>query len=292
MSDLLVLLATALSLPLAAVLLARRGARGADLGAAVGTAAFGIFLVAAMTAHNVEVAVGWFVRERLSGDGPHGLDFRTYALFLLGGILTGAGVVALRAAPGVGWGLRSRRRSALRAVGTTLAVSVPLVAVHAFFGVLVTALGLVTALVLAAGGRPSGSTPEPASPDPPRRRGGEGPVALVVGTTRSGRALCRALLDAGATLYVADANLDVAAAAAVELGPGAHAIPLDPASTIDWQVACGYLRFEHGGADLVVRCGGPQGGPSSERPASVFGPRSRHLTLPPPQCARTSLSTD
>ena len=269
MSDLLVLSSAVLSLPVASVFLARRGVRGTPLLAAVVTAAFGAFLVVAMTAHNVEVAVVWFVRDRLSGDGPHGLDFRTYALLLLGGVLTGTGVVALRAALGVGRGRRAARRSALRSVATTLAVSVPLLAVHPFFGALVTALGLVTAAALAAAARRPRPRPTPvphAEPEP-RETEDEKPVALVVGATRHGRALCRALLATGATVYVADADLGVAAVVAADLGPGAHAFPLDPASEVDWQIARGWFRSEHGGADLVVRCDGSRASPPAGRSA-------------------------
>jgi hypothetical protein len=53
-----------------------------------------------MTAHHIAVAVGWAVGSRLDGPGPTPLDFRTYALLFLGGVLTATGLLVLRAVPG------------------------------------------------------------------------------------------------------------------------------------------------------------------------------------------------
>ena len=257
MSDHLVPLVTLAGAVLATVWLARRGVCGRQLVGAGASALFGTFLIAAMTAHNVEVAYGWLARH------PDTLDFRTYGLLLLGGVLTVSGIALWRAIPGVSRADLEARQSALRAISGALLVTAPLLAVHPFFGLLVTTLGLGAGLAVAVvPARPMGSagTDDGTPTAPPAEALSEAeaefvePVVLVVGANARSRTLCRTLLDAGATVYVTDASLDVASRLAVELGSRAYVVPLNPATEIGWQIACGFLRAEHGGVDLVLRC--------------------------------------
>jgi NAD(P)-dependent dehydrogenase (short-subunit alcohol dehydrogenase family) len=80
-------------------------------------------------------------------------------------------------------------------------------------------------------------------------------VALITGAaTALGAALARGLVDSGATVYVADADLDAAARLAVTLGPGARSIRLRPGEPLDWRVARAAIVGECGRLNIVVRC--------------------------------------
>jgi NAD(P)-dependent dehydrogenase (short-subunit alcohol dehydrogenase family) len=80
-------------------------------------------------------------------------------------------------------------------------------------------------------------------------------VALVTGASGAlADALARGLLAAGATVYVADPDLDAAARLAVALGPRAHALRLRTHEALDWRFVRAAIVAERGRLDVVVRC--------------------------------------
>ncbi|HEX8297929.1 MAG TPA: hypothetical protein VF594_02110 [Rubricoccaceae bacterium] len=86
-------------------------------------------------------------------------------------------------------------------------------------------------------------------------------VALITdAATTLGAAIARGLLDSGATVYVADPDIDAAARLAVALGPGARSIRLRMGKPFDWQVARAAIVGECGGLNVVVRCEAPEAG--------------------------------
>lgn len=148
-SDSIVLTGVAVGTPVAAMLLRRSGARGRLWFSATWLAFFGLALTLMMSAHTVEVVYNAW-HGGLTVDGATWTyNFRTYSLLLLAAVLLAPAVRALRAVPRLARGERDARRRALSAAGIVLAVSVPLIPVHAFFGVMWTSISAVTLLVLA-----------------------------------------------------------------------------------------------------------------------------------------------
>jgi hypothetical protein len=148
-SDQLVLAGVAIGTPLAAFLLRRRGARGRLWFSASWLAFFGIALLLMMSAHTVEVIYNTIHGGKTIEGSAWGYNFRTYSLLLLAGVLLSQAVRALRAAALLARGDGAARKRALSAAAIVLAVSAPLIPVHAFFGMIWTVLGALTLAVLA-----------------------------------------------------------------------------------------------------------------------------------------------
>jgi hypothetical protein len=148
-SDQIVLLCVAIATPITVILLRRHGARGRHWFSASFLAFFGIALLLMMTTHTVEVVYN-AVRGGKTIEGlPWAYNFRTYSLLLLAAVLLSQAVRALRVLPRVARGEASGRSTALSAALIVLAVSAPLIPVHAFFGVMWTVISALTLVVLA-----------------------------------------------------------------------------------------------------------------------------------------------
>jgi hypothetical protein len=131
-------------------------ARGGALFAATWLGFFGLFLVLSMFAHTVEIL--WHVARgdtQTSGE-PWTYDFRAYSLLLLGAVLMAIGFGVLGASANLSRGRRNGRRASALLTLSALAVTLPLIPIQAFFGVLVSGLAGVTLLVLWAAPRTEG----------------------------------------------------------------------------------------------------------------------------------------
>ena len=148
-SDQIVLLGVAIATPLTVILLRRRGAHGRDWFSASWLAFFGIALLLMMSTHTVEVVYNAVRGGRTIEGQPWAYNFRTYSLLLLAGVLLSQAVRALRVLPRVARGEARGWRIALSAAAIVLAVSAPLIPVHAFFGVMWTVISALTLIVLA-----------------------------------------------------------------------------------------------------------------------------------------------
>ena len=147
-TDLAVLIVIGVCTVLAALALRRRGARGPELRTAVWLCFYGTTLIAMMTAHSAEILYR-LVSARAAAPGAGLYDFRAYSLHLLSALLIGAGVICLRAVPGVTRARAEARRSARRASLFALAVVAPLIPIQPVFGVLLSVLSLLSILLLA-----------------------------------------------------------------------------------------------------------------------------------------------
>ena len=95
-------------------------------------------------AHTVEITYHLIAGDtRVSGD-PWRVDFHAYSLYLLGAILIWQGVRLLRSAWLLARSQPGARGAAIRPLLVTLGVVLPLIAVHAFFGVLLSTIGSIT----------------------------------------------------------------------------------------------------------------------------------------------------
>ena len=128
-------------------LLWRRGARGWALAGATWTFFVGLFVSVMLGLHAVSI-LGMRLLDRAPGTAFQ-YDFRLFSLLLLAGVLVPQGAACARAAAGLAvrdaWAWRRVRGAVLR----LLAVAVPLIPLQ-FFGILLTAMGLVTLGALAA----------------------------------------------------------------------------------------------------------------------------------------------
>jgi drug/metabolite transporter (DMT)-like permease len=134
----------------AAVMIRQRGARGRRWFGASALAFFGVVVTAMMGAHTVETSYHLVVGDiRLNGK-PWAYDFHFYALQLISAVLIWQGVRALALAGTVARASASRRRDVIGPVLVTLGVCIPLIPVHAFFGVMYTVLSALVLLVVAS----------------------------------------------------------------------------------------------------------------------------------------------
>ncbi len=122
LSDLLVLLLIIAGTSASAVLLWRRSIRGRGLFAGVWLSFYGIVLTAMMLAHSAEILYRSMAGRAVVSDTAPTYNFRVYSLHLLGALLIAAGVVCLRAAPGLSRGSVESRRTAVRASIVVLAI--------------------------------------------------------------------------------------------------------------------------------------------------------------------------
>jgi hypothetical protein len=148
LTDVLVLLVVFAGTIASAVLLRRQGIRGRGLLAAVWLSFYGLMLTAMMLAHSAEVVYRTVAARAAVTSSASIYNFRVYSLLLLGALLIWAGVVSLRAAPGLGRGSVEARRAALRASVAVLALVAPLIPIQKLFGILLSVLSMFSLLVL------------------------------------------------------------------------------------------------------------------------------------------------
>jgi len=80
-----------------------------------------------------------------------------------------------------------------------------------------------------------------------------GKSALITGAARGiGRAFAEAYVREGATVAIADINLEGAEAAAAEIGPGAYAVALDVTQQDSIDAAIAAVQARAGGLDIVI----------------------------------------
>ena len=80
-----------------------------------------------------------------------------------------------------------------------------------------------------------------------------GKSALITGAARGiGRAFAEAYVREGATVAIADINLEGAEAAAAEIGPGAYAVALDVTQQDSIDAAIAAVQERAGGLDIVI----------------------------------------
>ena len=144
--------AAVLATSAAAGVVLRRRVRGRRLLAAMLLAFAGVALTLMLAAHCAEIGYR-LLGGRVYGEPPLRYDFRAYSLLLLGAVLIRQGVDALRAADGVSRGDPAAPGAARRAMGVVLAVAVPIIPIHPFFGPLATGVGVLgmTGAVIARG---------------------------------------------------------------------------------------------------------------------------------------------
>ncbi|HEV2736807.1 MAG TPA: hypothetical protein VGV85_18350 [Longimicrobiaceae bacterium] len=153
LADIAVLLSIAISTPALVVLLRRRGLRGRRLFSAGLVGFYGVVLVVTMTAHCIDIFSRLCVGKGYDG-AAFTYDFRVYGLMLLGVLLIACGARLLRSALEAGHA-DAARGTAARTTLLVLAVVAPLIPIHSFFAIPLTALGVLTLVVLAfAGVRP------------------------------------------------------------------------------------------------------------------------------------------
>ena len=81
----------------------------------------------------------------------------------------------------------------------------------------------------------------------------DGKSALITGSARGiGRAFAEAYVREGATVAIADINLEAARATAEEIGPNAYAVSLDVTKQDSIDAAVGFVEAKAGGVDILV----------------------------------------
>jgi len=81
----------------------------------------------------------------------------------------------------------------------------------------------------------------------------DGKSALITGSARGiGRAFAEAYVREGATVAIADINLEAARATAEEIGPNAYAVSLDVTKQDSIDAAVGFVEAKAGGIDILV----------------------------------------
>jgi hypothetical protein len=150
LADIAVLVSIGISAPALAVLLRRRGLRRRRLFSAGWVGFYGVVLVVMMTAHCIDILSRLYVGKGYDG-AAFTYNFRVYGLMLLGALLIACGVRLLRSALEVGHA-DAARGTAARTTLLVLAVVAPLIPIHSFFAIPLTALGALTLLVLAFAG--------------------------------------------------------------------------------------------------------------------------------------------
>ena len=141
----------------------RLGARGHRWVATFFAAFYGLTLVVMLSAHSADVLYNAALRNRAMDGSVFGYNWRTYSLLLFGALLIRQGVLCLRAAPRVARGEAAARGDVLRAAGVVLALVLPLIPIHAFFGYLISGASALTLLVVALGASDASASLAPAT---------------------------------------------------------------------------------------------------------------------------------
>ena len=156
--DTVVLIALLVGLIAAGVDHWQRGQRGWRLAGLVFLSFYGIGLVAMLSAHCVDILYNLALANRSVMDGlPFTYNWRTYSLLLFGVLLIERGVRLLLATWRFAAGDSRVRADILRNAGVVLAITLPTIPIHAFFGVLISVWTSLALLVAALGLRFEGS---------------------------------------------------------------------------------------------------------------------------------------
>jgi len=129
----------------------RRGQRGWRLAALVFVSFYGVGLVVTMTAHCADIIHNLALRNRSMDGSPFAYNWRTYSLLLFGVLLIDRGIRVLRAARRFAAGDPAARTDILKSGALILAITLPLIPVHAVFGVLMSVWSSLALIVTAAG---------------------------------------------------------------------------------------------------------------------------------------------
>lgn len=145
----------------------RLGARGGRLLATFFAAFYGLTLVVMLSAHSADVLYNAVLRNRATDGSAFGYDWRTYSLLLFGALLVRQGVLCLRGAPRIARGEATARGDVLRAAAVVLALVLPLIPIHAFFGYLISGASALTLVAVALGARQPAASRDPAGAPAP-----------------------------------------------------------------------------------------------------------------------------
>jgi len=129
----------------------RRGQRRWRLAALVFVSFYGVGLVATMAAHCADIIHNLALRNRSMDGSPFSYNWRTYSLLLFGVLLIDRGIRVLRAARRLAAGDRAARTDILKSGALVLGITLPLIPVHAIFGVLMSVWSSLALIVTAAG---------------------------------------------------------------------------------------------------------------------------------------------
>lgn len=129
----------------------RAGQRRGRLAAAVVGLFYGITLVVMLAAHCADVLWGLAHHATSMAGGRFTYDWRTYSLLLFGIVLIGRGVRCMNASLRMGRGDAAGRTALLREGVIVLALVLPLIPVHAFFGYLMSGATATTLVAVALG---------------------------------------------------------------------------------------------------------------------------------------------
>jgi hypothetical protein len=129
----------------------RRGQRGWRLAALVFVSFYGVGLVATMAAHCADIIHNLALRNRSMDGSLFSYNWRTYSLLLFGVLLIDRGIRVLRAARRLAAGDRAARTDILKSGALVLAITLPLIPVHAIFGVLMSVWSSLALTVTVAG---------------------------------------------------------------------------------------------------------------------------------------------
>ena len=140
----------------------RSGARRGRLAALFFAAFYGWTLVVMLAAHCADVTYATVLHNPSIGDRqPMTYGWRTYSLLLFGALLIRQGLLCLRAARDMARGDDGARADVLRAAAVVLALVLPLIPIHAFFGWLISGATALTLLVVGLSGRRVATTRAP-----------------------------------------------------------------------------------------------------------------------------------
>jgi len=112
----------------------RRGLRWRPLAVTTFAMWFSFGVISTMVMHCLDVLWGLTHHVTSMTGKPFTYDWRTYSLLLFGALMIWFGVRCLRAALRIGRGEESARLEFLRLVAVVLAIVLPLIPVHPFFG--------------------------------------------------------------------------------------------------------------------------------------------------------------
>lgn len=130
----------------------RSGQRGWRLAAVTFVSFFGIGLVVMMAGHCADIIYNLARANRSVIDGsPFTYNWRTYSLLLFGVLLIGRGMRCLGAARRLARDDDAARRDVLKNAGVVLAITLPTIPVHAFFGGLMSGWSSLALIVAAVG---------------------------------------------------------------------------------------------------------------------------------------------
>lgn len=142
----------------------RGGQRGWRLATVTFISFFGIGLVTMMAGHCADIIYNVVLANRSVIDGsPFTYNWRTYSLLLFGVLLIGCGVRCLGAVRRFARHDDAARQDVLRNAGVVLAITLPTIPIHAFFGGLMSGWSLLALIVASVGLR---GTPHPAGREP------------------------------------------------------------------------------------------------------------------------------